>query len=289
MTVSIIIVNYNGSAYTRQCLESLTLLTGGTEVIVVDNASTDGSKELLPQLFPSVRFHWLKENRGFGFANNRGAEAATGDLLFFLNNDTVIQSDILPELTGMFAKDQQCGIVAPKLLNRDGTFQLSFGDFPVIRTEMNARSLARDAGSARVLEPKDSVPVKKDWVTGAALLIRRGLFSRIGGFDERFFMYFEDSDLCRRVSNTGHTVWYCPAVSLIHFGGSSYGKKDARIAVEYRRSQLLYYRKHNSILQRVMLALFLIVKHAPRLLQPTERKTAWRIIYMTVSADVTAS
>lgn len=290
MTVSIIIVNYNGCALTRQCLGSIREhITGPVEVVVVDNASSDDSRQVLPGLFPNVRFLWLDDNRGFGYANNRGAECATGDILFFLNNDTILTSDPLSALIDRFTTDADCGIAAPKLLNRDGSFQLSFGEFPDILTEARTRSISRDPSAIRRLEPQQTAPVRKDWVTGAALLIRRTMFKNIGGFDERFFMYYEDSDLCKRVADTGASVWYCPSVSVIHLGGSSYTKKDPRISLEYRKSQLLYYRNHHSPAQRLMLFVFLWLKYTPMLADPGERRTAWMILQWTLGRHATTT
>jgi GT2 family glycosyltransferase len=290
MTVSIIIVNYNGCALTRQCLGSIREhIAGPVEVVVVDNASSDDSRQVLPGLFPNVRFVWLDDNRGFGYANNRGAEHATGDILFFLNNDTILTSDPLGALIDRFAADADCAIAAPKLLNRDGSFQLSFGEFPDIQTEARTRSISRDPAAIRRLEPQQTAPVRKDWVTGAALLIRGTMFRNIGGFDERFFMYFEDSDLCKRVANTGASVWYCPSVSLIHLGGSSYTKKDPRISLEYRKSQILYYQSHHSLIQRMMLFVFLWLKYVPRLADAGERKSAWMILQWTLGRHATTT
>lgn len=290
MTVSIIIVNYNGCSVTRQCLASIAQhIAGPVEVIVVDNASSDDSKQVLPGLFPSVRFLWLTDNRGFGYANNRGAELAQGDVLFFLNNDTILESDPLGSLIDVFKNDGSSGVVAPKLVNRDGSFQLSFGEFPDILSEARTRSLSKDPDALRRLDPKQTAPVRKQWVTGAALLIRRVIFEKLNGFDERYFMYFEDSDLCRRVTDVGAGVWYCPAVSLIHLGGNSYTKKDPRIALEYRKSQMLYYRKHHSLFQRTMLFVFLWMKYAPRLVDPGERSSAWMILQWTVSRHATTT
>lgn len=266
MNTSIIIVNYNGLRFTQQCLESLFRFhaPGTVEVIVVDNNSSDGSQNELPRLFPAINLIPLPENRGFGAANNIGAKKAKGDFLFFVNNDTIFKDETVVALQRMFLNQSELGIVGPKLLNEDGTFQRSFGEFPSIRNEFAEK---RMAGNHSAEESTSEQPVRKDWVTGAAFMIKRGLFEAVGGFDDGFFMYFEDIDLCRTLAKKGLSSLYVPAVAMIHLGGKSYGAKDRRITMEYRRSQLRYYDKHNSWIQRCMVRLYIFIKFLPKIIE----------------------
>ncbi len=266
MNTSIIIVNYNGLRYTQQCLESLFLFHAPDtiEVIVVDNNSSDGSQKELPRLFPAIDLIPLPENRGFGAANNIGAKKAKGEYLFFVNNDTIFKEETVDALRRMFFIQSEFGIVGPKLLNEDGTFQRSFGDFPSIRNELAEKRMARNYSAQ---ETTSEQPLRKDWVTGAAFMVKRGLFETVRGFDDVFFMYFEDIDLCRTLAERGIWSLYVPTVTMIHLGGKSYGAKDRRIALEYRRSQLRYYDKHNSRVQRFMVRSYIIIKYFPRIFE----------------------
>ncbi len=275
MTVSIIIVNYNGCEYTRQCLESIRQVIGvsAADVIVVDNNSTDASKSVLPGLFPSVRFLWLNSNNGFGYANNRGAEVASGNIVFFLNNDTILTENILGPIVRTFSEWENPGIVGPKLLNADRSLQTSAGKFPTIVNEWKTKNASA--------EPTVDNP---DWVTGAALAMRKDLFNAVGGFDEGYFMYFEDIDLCRRVKGRGLSIRYLSEVSLIHLGGKSYDTHNTSIPVEYRRSQLRYYDRHCSLFQRIAVRLYLLMKYSLWLFSRSKRSRAAEILRLIFAA-----
>lgn len=278
MKVSIIIVNFNGCRFTAECLETIRLYSKtSAEVIVVDNASTDDSRVELPVRFPEVRFLWLPQNRGFGYANNRGAEKATGDILFFLNNDTLLTGDIIPVMSRMLNEDRSIGIAAPKLLNEDGSLQVSSGAFPSIAAEWRTKLSVGNISAHALLQP--------DWVTGAAFFIRREVFQAIGGFDEEYFMYFEDVDLCKRVADQGLTIRYIPECSLIHLGGKSYGKQDPRITIEYRRSQLRFYDYHRSLIQRVLVRFYLFMKFSRTLFTPSGSVVSRQVIRLLFGVD----
>lgn len=256
MSVSIILVNYNGYEFTRNVLRSIAAHSPQSQVILVDNHSTDKSKELLPSEFPTAKFLFLTENRGFGAANNAGASIATGEYLFFLNNDTMLLEDTSAKLASLLSNHKEVGICGPMLLNEDKSFQLSFGKDPSISGEWKTRSMQQTPH----LEQAYSVETNVDWVTGAAFMISKVLFHRIGGFDERYFMYFEDADLCHRVRKEGYNVCYVPTTPLIHYGGKSYSKGNEKIVIEYRISQLHFYKKHRSKLQQLALRLYLFFK-----------------------------
>ena len=283
--ISIVIVNYNGLQYTKKCIESLFRfhISELLEVIVVDNNSSDGSQTELPKLFPSIIFLSLYENRGFGAANNAGAKKAKGEFLFFVNNDTLFLEETITGLKNILLSQTKCGIVSPKSLNEDRTFQLSFGEFPSIRSEFGAMKMAKDSSLQAKEEVVSKRPIKKDWTTGAAIMIKRKLFESVGGFDELFFMYFEDIDLCKAVNKKGYDVFYIPTISLIHFGGKSYEKNNSRILFEYRHSQLRYYDKHNSLFQRITLRVYLILKLLPIMLKKTDRMLSASILKLVFS------
>lgn len=282
MNISIIIVNFNGFHYTRQCIESFYQYNtdNNHEVIVVDNNSTDGSQQELPKHFPQIVFISLKENRGFGAANNIGANIAKGEGLFFVNNDTIFQSEVVEKLSNILSSNESYGIIGPKLLNEDKSFQLSFGQFPTIRTEFTTKNQTKIKLSP--LKEMNQL-LMKEWVTGAAMMIKKELFERIGGFDDHFFMYFEDIDLCKNANKIGYQSVFVPFVSMIHFGGKSYVKENNKILFEYRRSQLRYYDKHNSILQRILLRVYIFLKYSSTLFSTTEYNHFKRVLKLIFS------
>lgn len=264
MKVSIIIVNYNGLRYARNCVASILRWSPRSEIIIVDNGSTDGSVESLRKEFPQIRLIALTKNNGFGHGNNRGAEVATGNVFFFLNNDTLLTEDTPAVLAAYLERNSEVAACGPKLLNEDRTFQLSFGLDPSIKNERIVRRMQRrlrngDVHYASWLEKRHADKVI-DWATGAALMVRREVFEKIGGFDDRFFMYFEDADLCRRIRKAGFEIRYNPETSVVHLLGQSVKDGNPNVGVEYRRSQIYYYRKHRSPIALLLLRLYLALR-----------------------------
>jgi hypothetical protein len=265
--VSIIIVNFNGGEVLLGCLESLEKSSPSIahEVIVVDNCSTDGSPDLVEQRFPNLLLIRQLQNRGFGAGNNVGARFAKGEFLFLLNPDTILSEDILPHLIEIMQQDATVGIVGPKLLNTDGSLQISVSPALSIAGEYQARKQAKSYQGLRnktLISQKFNDIQEVDIVVGAAFFIRKALFDSIGCFDENFFIYFEESDLCRRVQDNGWKIIYTPKVSLIHLKGYSYQQIPNTITVEYRRSQIYYYQKHRPIWEQIVLRMYLVIKFA---------------------------
>jgi N-acetylglucosaminyl-diphospho-decaprenol L-rhamnosyltransferase len=260
-TCSIIVLQYNHADLTRQCLNSLLAHVGRRrhQVILVDNHSTEQEARELGKEFPGVTWVACRENGGFSRGNNAGVLHANGDVLIFLNNDTLIHSDFVSPLLRRFDESPQAAIVGPRILNGDGSFQLSAGQSPTFGQEIldKAIAVAIAGGSravSRVVERQFSRPKLVEWVTGAALAIRRDVFHLVGGFEESFFMYFEDKDLCARVRKAGFQVWFDPTSEIKHLRGASANPRTARI---YRASQVQFYRRHRSGLEQRLLAAFL--------------------------------
>jgi hypothetical protein len=275
-TVSIVLVNYNGAHVVIDCLHSVMamLQTVPYEVIVVDNASTDHSVDLIAEKFPTVKLLRQPENRGFGAGNNVGANAAIGDYLFLLNTDTILTGDILPHLVEVMEQDSSIGIVGPKLLNADGSLQLStarsvslWGEYQTLKQHLDYQNPNHKSKIYQQFSQMQEV----DIVIGAALFIRRSLFEELGGFDETFFMYLEESDLCRRVQVKGWKIVYTPSVELIHLGSYSINKIADRLRVEYRRSQIYYYQKHRPYWEELALRFYLAVKFAYALFRSSQK------------------
>jgi GT2 family glycosyltransferase len=241
MVFSVIIVNYNTVNLTRNCLNSLLEYSNlhNLEFIVVDNASSDDSFAVLNKEF-GARIKLIKNsiNIGFGAANNLGAFEAKGDILLLLNSDTLLKMDIFSVLEKTFV-NEKIGIASPILLLANGQQQPhASGKIPSLKT------LLFERGKISFLN--DNL----DWVSGAALAIRRSVFEKITGFDESFFMYFEDIDLCKRVKSLGYEVVLCPEAFLTHFGGASLGSGDEVRKKYYYQSQDYFYAKYYGFISR---------------------------------------
>jgi hypothetical protein len=265
IVVSIILVNYNGAEVVLDCLRSLLqyLHTVPYEIIVVDNASTDGSATLIAETFPTVNLLKQIENQGFGAGNNVGSTQANGEFLFFLNTDTLLSSDVLPPLVTLMKEHPEVGIIGPKLLNADGSLQVSIASEISIAGEYQTLKQLKQANNPQhreTIEQRFAQLHTVDIVIGAAFFMRKSLFEVLDGFDETFFMYFEESDLCQRARDRGWKILYTPEVSMIHLGGYSVSKISDRMRLEYRRSQLYYYRKHRPAWEQILLRFYLAIK-----------------------------
>jgi N-acetylglucosaminyl-diphospho-decaprenol L-rhamnosyltransferase len=249
MKFSVLIVNYASWPLTLRCIQSLQGTDcEGFETIVVDNDSVQP-----PDLPPPVRLIRNKENVGFARAHNRGIAASTGDLLVIINPDTVVERDFFRSLEEFFGENPRVGVAGPKILDSEGQLQLS------ARREISALSgfLGRTSLLTRLF-PKSSLvksqfpavtdqthPSSVDWVSGACMVVRRGTLREIGRLDERFFMYFEDADLCRRARAAGWLVYYLPHIEIIHQTGASSRSKPRAIWLLHK-SAFLYHRKHGA-------------------------------------------
>ena len=220
--LSVLIVNYNGVKTLGDCIDSISRLVSlPYEVIVVDNASTDGSCAYIKKYFPNVRLISCERNLGFAGGNNLGAQAAKGKYLLLLNNDTTLLTDIKPAIE-IFEKYAHIGIVGGKMLGSNGEYRYSAGYFPSPFRLIKISFLYKKKGAFRKGDfPLDGnsgiYPV--DWVEGSFLITRLSIWQELNGLDEGYFMYGEDVDFCRRVRILGFRAAYCPRISYIHYGG----------------------------------------------------------------------
>ena len=257
--VSAIVVSYEAQDSLGACLASLREPGGpGLETIVVDNASRDGSADLVARAHPDVRLVRNRSNVGFGRACNQGAALASAPDLLFLNPDARLTSGALDALVRALDEDPGVGVVGPRTLNDDGTPQLSFGPALGLVAEWRQRRLVRgvrerDPEILRRVEAMTNAPGEPDWVSGSCLLVRRSAFERVGGFDEAFFLYEEDVDLCVRVRAAGWRVRFEPRAVVRHALGRSMARNPSRAHIEYHRSHLHYYPKHNGALATAVL------------------------------------
>jgi len=224
MDLSIIIVNYNSKDKALNCLKSIEqadLSWINYEIIVVDNNSRDGIAEAVKNQFPKVKFIQSDRNRGMGGGNNLGARGAAGEYLLIINPDTILRSDSIRKMFDSYKADPQIGLLGPKLIYRNGQLQYSCHRFPKLLTPIYRRTFLGKFAERHLndflLKDYDHESARQvDWVQGSCILIRKSLFTDLAGFDERFFMYFEDTDLCRRILQVGLKVIYEPMAVVIH-------------------------------------------------------------------------
>ncbi|MBM3493609.1 MAG: glycosyltransferase family 2 protein [Armatimonadetes bacterium] len=251
--LSLIVLNWNTQADLERCLVSIEGQDCGVsvETVVVDNASEDGSVEMVRAQFPNVRLVVNEGNLGFGAGNNRGISHTYGRYVMFLNSDTVMTHGALGELVRHADRRLDAAIFGPKLLNTDGSLQYSCRSFPNLGTGFFRNTpLGRLFPRNRftddyLLSSWDHSSARDvDWVSGSALMIRREDLLELGGFDEGFFMYCEDVDLCYRARLLGRKVVYCPASVIYHHIGRSSDQVPTRMTFEFHRSMYRFYRKH---------------------------------------------
>ena len=244
MMISAIIANYNGEEYLDRCLGSLGRPGRRLEVILVDNASSDGSLDLVANRFPGVRVLPQGSNLGFATANNIGAEAALGDALLLLNDDAWLEPGALEQLADRLESDPRAGLVAPRLRYPDGRRQFAWSPARGVLGEVLQR--LRNGFEARAwvhgtLARGIGRLTGRNWYTAACVLIRSRAFHEVGGFDTSFFMYFEDVDLCVRLEGAGWRLVQEPRALVTHVGGFH---RNITVDDLYRPSQLRYYRVH---------------------------------------------
>ena len=257
--VSTVIVSFNTRDYLAQCLGTIPQAAEGlaVEIIVVDNGSSDGTQAMLAERFHQVRLIQSQENLGFGRANNLGARAATGRTLLLLNSDCELQPGALKFMLDALDQDPSLGGVFCRLLNSDGSLQPSVHRaFPSPWSQVGdlffLSSLRYTVYRNAALHPwllRRSIrlhTLAQDvaWGGAACMLVRRDVFEAVGGFDERFFMYCEDLDLCKRIRDAGHRLRYLPAASAVHHWGKSAVPHSATMLREAYRSRMLYFEKH---------------------------------------------
>jgi len=258
LDVSIVVVSYNARGDLERCLESLHEAPPRAthEIIVVDNASTDGSAEAARR-WASVHVIASRENRGFAAANNTGMRNSRGRNVLLLNSDTVVPAGAVDGLLAELETRPDVAIAGPRLVDGEGRAELSFGSMMSPFVEMRQRRLMRgiarrDPGITARVEAMTRVEGFPDWVSGACLLVRRADADAVGLLDERYFMYTEDVDFCAAVRARGRRVLFTPAVQVVHLRGRSGAAAPAATREAYRRSHLAFYRKHHPLLAPVL-------------------------------------
>lgn len=247
--ISILIVNHNGGEVLPQCLQQLAEQRDDFhDIVLADNASTDGSADAAARQAETLGLDRmtllrLESNVGFGAANNRAAKAAGGHHLLLLNSDAWPVAGCLPRLEQALADEERLALAAPRLAYDDGSPQFHWA--PTTGVVGEAVQKVRNRFETRPWVHQLRAPTR-GWYSAACILLRRQAFEEIGGFDEEFFLYFEDVDLSLRLRNAGWKLRTVAGARAIHVKGGSQdgGRMDAIGSLEYRRGQLRYYRKH---------------------------------------------
>jgi N-acetylglucosaminyl-diphospho-decaprenol L-rhamnosyltransferase len=253
--LSVVIVSWNVRDLLRACLRSVSRSWGtdpvGLEVLVVDNASTDGSAAMVRAEFPATVLIENSVNTGFTVGNNQAIACARGRYVLLLNPDTEVLSDALRAMVACLDSHLDIGALGPRLLNADRTVQSSRRRFPTFRTALVESTVLQqwwpDNAILRrfyVQDRSDAEFQDVDWVVGASMLARHEAIEEIGGLDESFFMYSEEMDWCYRLKQAGWRVAYMPQAQVVHYGGESSRQVAAAQHIHFQRSKIRYFRKH---------------------------------------------
>lgn len=263
-SVSVVIVSFNTQPELLRCLDSLAgNVSLPLEIIVVDNASHDGTVEALRRQQPRTQIIANRENVGFARACNQGLRAARAPLVLLLNSDTEVGPGAVEALVQALERNPDAALAGPRTLNSDGTLQSSFGPPLTLLGEWQQRRLmralrARRPEALRQLEEAWRGEREPAWISGSCMLARRAALEEVGLFDEGFFLYEEDVDLCLRLRRAGWRIVLVPSAEVIHHLGRSTRHVPGLATLEYQRSHLHYYRKHNGRFQTSMLRAWLL-------------------------------
>jgi len=280
--ISIVIVNYNSAKYTSQCLDSIHLHppTTSFEIVVVDNASRDGSDCLLEKQYPSIKLVRSVKNLGIAGGNNLGIRSGTGKYVLLLNNDTLVLPGAIDKGHHFLVEHPDAAGVGGNLLNPDGSYQSGPFEFSNLREEF--LNLTRLGGFLRPCYPS-LMPYKEkktvDWISTAFMLFQRKALEDVGLVDEEYFIYSDETDLEYRMWKAGWKIYYLPDINTIHFGGKSLEPWRSR-KLKYR-GRLLFFRKHYSLSAEIVVRMLYAVSSLVKLavwggvqLMPNMRKRA---------------
>ena len=271
--ISVIIVSWNAQHHLERCLSSLATTSArySREIIVVDNASSDGSPEMVEADFPGVKVIRNRENLGFARANNIGIRASRGRYVSLMNSDVELLDGCLDRLADYLEEHPQVGNAGPQILNADQSLQGSCRNFPSLWNNFcEAAGLSRLFSSMRLFSGEQITVVTADGpslvdaLSGCFWMLRRDALAAVGLLDENFFMYSEDVDWCQRCWSAGWHIVYVPEAQAIHYGGGSSANAPARFAVEQQRAQLQYWAKHHGAPGRMGIRAILLFRHLLR-------------------------
>lgn len=261
--LTISIVNTSNVSLLRDCLKSIFENTKKTtlEIIVVDNASTDGSVDMVQQEFPSVKVIINPERKGYGDSHNRAIEAASGNFILIFNEDMIVLPGALDTMVDIVERDANIGALGCKLLNPDGTLQHSCFRFPSLLRKffdefvpMNL-FFRKSPWRGKMYDWDHNQEREVDIVMGCCMLIPGKVFHEVGNFDPQFFVYSEEDDLCRRIKNQGYKILFTPAAEIIHFGGQTSKTMSVKMHLVQTESKIKYWKKHHGNFKAKIFAL----------------------------------
>ena len=279
MDLSVVIVTWNSSAYLADCLESVRSQQGDltTEIIVIDNASSDDTREIIRQKYPGVNLIVNEQNIGYTRACNLGLKESAGKFVLLLNPDTRLESGSLPRMVEYTVEHSRVGALGPQLLNPDGSIQPSCRRFPNYRlmlweftgiSKLFPKSPVFGAWRMGDFDHRQTRPVNQPM--GACLLLRREALDRVGLMDERFEMFFNDVDLCRRLVSAGWDIIFFPPARVVHDAGSHVRRARYRMILTSHKDCLRYFRKVRrgpmDEINSILLGCGLFLSLVPRLL-----------------------
>ena len=291
MDVSVIIVNWNTKELLRDCLSSVYEHAGDIdyEIIVIDNASIDGSAEMVKNNFQQVILMENSDNRGFATANNQGMAVAKGRYMLLLNSDTVVLDNAIANIVNFADENPQIAVTGCRVLNPDRTLQRTCFMFPSVLNMLLSSTYLyklfpknRFFGREQMTWWNRNDVRQVDVVTGCFMLVRREAIDQVGMMDEQFFMYGEETDWCYRFREKGWKVMFAPVGQIIHFGGQSTAQKPVAMIVQLRLSILKFMKKHycrsTCLIARFLVALFFAIRLpvwlAKALIRPAARNEA---------------
>lgn len=256
--LSIVIVTYNSTRHIDGCLGSLVGHPPaiGHDIVVVDNASTDGTAAAIRSRWSAVRVIDAGANRGFAAANNVGIRHSTSELILLLNPDTRVPADAVDRLVAALDARGDAAVAGPRLVDANGRAELSFGRMisPFAELRQKRLVLGNERGGAVTTRVDAMTRVARDvdWVSGACLLVRRADAESVGLMDERYFMYMEDVDFCAAMRARGRAVLFVPSAQIVHLRGQSRATASIQTEIAYRRSQIAFYDKHHPSWARLL-------------------------------------
>ncbi|OGD84767.1 hypothetical protein A2696_00365, partial [Candidatus Curtissbacteria bacterium RIFCSPHIGHO2_01_FULL_41_13] len=264
--LSVIIVSWNTNKLLEDCLSSVYRFTKDVsfEVIVVDNGSQDKSADMVRQKFPQVKLIPNRDNLGFTKANNQGIKIAKGKYILLLNSDTYLIENSFSKLIKKAKTLQSLGVLAPQLLSQDRTIQQSAGFFPHLPQVFWWMTFIDDLPGGQFLRPyhvdHDSFYNKDqnvDWVTAAAILVPTVVINKVGGLDEKIFMYGEEVEWCYRIKKAGFEIYFTPATKIIHIGRGSSNQIPTSAFIGEYKAVIYFYQKHKGRFSLQMARFFL--------------------------------
>jgi N-acetylglucosaminyl-diphospho-decaprenol L-rhamnosyltransferase len=273
--LTIIIVSFNTCILLKRCIESIFHYppSASYEVIIVDNASSDDSPGMVHSSFPQVKLLRSAENVGFAAANNQALQVSSGECILFLNSDTEIFPGSIEPLLRHFEAHPETGIVGPTQQFENGTaypticpspdLSFVFLNHTGLRNKFYRNRWFNKYRFLWEMAQTAGKPIEVDWLSGASLMVRRQVLEEVGFFDENYFFYMEETDLCERAKKAGWKVHFVPEARIIHHGGQSTGKaKSGLLTLSAAISEIYFFKKHRGLINLFLLKIFMLIEYS---------------------------